>query len=139
MPNGRLKSPRNMAKSLNEWMSKGRAVQLAGRGIIAESLHSISGIESEPRLIFLFGRVTLAENLRDRRKPDRYANWCSKSGYSKSGSSKSGSSQRACLARKRYVGVSTKILCCTQCGRAKQRHDFLRIDGSANPAAHTKG
>src|SRR4051794_18512784 len=110
MPNGRLKSPRNMAKSLNEWMSKGRAVQLAGRGIIAESLHSISGIESEPRLIFLFGRVTLAENLRDRRKPDRYANWCSKSGYSKSGYSKSGysksgSSPRASFARKRYVGV----------------------------------
>jgi hypothetical protein len=39
MPNGRLKRLQNMAKSLNEWMSKGRAVQLAGRGIIAEGLH----------------------------------------------------------------------------------------------------
>ena len=36
MPNGRLKKLQNMAKSLNEWMSKGRAVQLAGRGVIAE-------------------------------------------------------------------------------------------------------
>ena len=39
MPNGRLKKLQNMAKSLNEWMSNARAVQLAGRGIIAEDLH----------------------------------------------------------------------------------------------------
>ncbi len=39
MPNDRLKKLQNIAKSLNEWMSKGRAVQLAGRGIIAEDLH----------------------------------------------------------------------------------------------------
>jgi hypothetical protein len=39
MPNDRLKKLQNIAKSLNEWMSKGRAVQLAGRGVIAEDRH----------------------------------------------------------------------------------------------------